>query len=268
MIVRGYGRASTDKQTLSTKQQESVVTAAFENRQRGNPAWREARWGGFFADNDTCRLTRFHQRENGSLLLANCQRGDVVIVSNFDRIFASVTDVCDTLESTQQRGWHLIILDMDIDTTTPLGEACFKLLAVIKELEVKERRRRNKAATEYRASVGLPIGPAPVGWKNIQVKENGQIRSYCVKDKRMRELGDFILALQVKEKLSVVNLCDRLNALDVRRPGGKKWKWRNLYDFLAKVRDGYPFSKRCHEPAPIPAHAEPVRVPTIGRADD
>src|SRR5262249_39333892 len=126
---RGYGRASRDTQILSTEQQESGVTDAFGALQRLKPKYAEAVWGGFYGDGIDEAITRtskFRERHFGSLVLAASQPGDVILVSNYDRIFANVIDVCETLEFLRMMQIGLIILDCDIDTTTIVGEFCFK----------------------------------------------------------------------------------------------------------------------------------------------
>src|SRR6188474_1020553 len=102
-ICRGYGRASTDHQVQSTEQQESVELETFALYKRIKPDWKDAEWGGFFADEATSRVSAFSQRHFGSLVIAASQPGDIILVANYDRIFANVSDVCDTLKLLNER---------------------------------------------------------------------------------------------------------------------------------------------------------------------
>lgn len=259
----GYGRASTDQQVLSTHQQEDVVKEAFEAR-RKRPDWADARWGGFFrddAESAVCRVSKFRERTYGGIAIAAMKPGDVLIVSNYDRIFANVIDVAETLELFQERKLRLMILDMDIDTTTPLGDCVMKILSCIKELEWKEIRRRSRENAAYRKKVGLPTGSPPLGWRYVRVSLDGKITSRHSPDHPMRRYCQELLGLR-NEGLSYRQVYWKANKLNLCSPrtGKPPSGLRAVCDAIAAAeRD---FVLEVH-PAPIPAGAKPVKVTTI-----
>lgn len=265
-VVRGYGRASTDKQLLSPSQQEAVVKDAFDLFVRVKPEWQSATWGGFFFDEATHRDSKFREREVGSLVLAATQPGDAIIVSNFDRIFAKVADVCETLDLIQQRKFRLVVLDLDTDLSSDLGQCFFKVMAAIKELEVKATRSRTRNALQHRRNVGLPAGRHPLGWSTVAVMIKGKVRRYYVPNEEQRALGRKILDLQVRRGLNFKDTMKLLNQLGIKNPQAEnygrrqsgKWTPHAIAKWLRAAQNNFPLRNGSHVPFPIPPEAEPV----------
>src|SRR2546425_3117507 len=53
----------------------------------------------------------------------------VLVVSKLDRLTRSLRDFADILERSRRRGWSLIALDINVDTSTPSGEMLANTLA-------------------------------------------------------------------------------------------------------------------------------------------
>ncbi len=261
MKVFGYGRASTDIQVASTTQQHSVVLDAFEAYKKIKPAWANAVWAGFVADEATSRTSRFPQRHNGSLLVAACQPGDVIMVSNYDRIFANVVDVCETIGLFKERNIGLIILDFEIDTTTIIGEFCFKLLALVKELEVQEIRRRTREAVAHRNRVGLPGTYPRIGWmtKLMLIPGSRKPQKFLVPNNAVRRLAREILRIKINNNFSYNEAMDYCNENKILR-NRKKWTKRTFLKWCDAAREDFVLPNGNHEAAPIPANAVPCAI--------
>ena len=260
MIVRGYGRASTERQVMSPLQQESACRDAFNLYKRVKPDWANAEWGGFFFDEATTRTSKFRERAVGSLVLATTKPGDVVMAANFDRIFANVVDVCETLELVEQRKFRLMILDMDIDISSNLGQMVFKILAAVKELDVKEIRRRAKEHTAYRIANGLPHGTPPIGWKNVgfQDRATSHTRKRYAPDNDHRVLAKKVLDLRVVHELSYREIAEHLYDRRIKNPRGKDWSAMSVRKWANAALLNFPLKNGSHTPAPIPPDARPV----------
>lgn len=261
--VYGYGRASDDKQVLSTDQQESVVREAFELFRKIKPGWDVAQWGGFFRDEATCRVTKFREREYGSIALAALQPNDVLLVSNYDRIFANVIDVAETLQIFDTTKRRLLILDMDIDTSTDLGNGLMKIMAVIKELEWKEIRRRARGSTAHRKKRGLPYGTSLCGWKNVRVLIGNKPHSFYEPDYPMRRYYNELMRLHDRglsyEK--VVLYCQRQNICNPNT-GKPPTSTKTVHDAIKAALRNFALPNGTH-PEPIPPGAKPYKVDTI-----
>lgn len=261
-FVRGYGRASTLKQIMSPVQQESVVREAFELFKKTKPGWEQAIWGGFHFDEATSRDSKFHEREVGSLLLAMTKPGDKILVSNYDRIFANVVDVCETLEMVERVGFGIIVLDMDIPLDSSLGKAVFQILSIVKGLEVQEIRRRTRNAHAHRRKAGLPQGKPPIGWSNIAVTlKGGHVRRFYKIDRAARQLGEKVLKVRMDTGLALRPLAEELKRRQIKPPSGyTEWTAPCLTRWIKAAALNYPLRNGSHEPAPIPPDAMPVET--------
>jgi DNA invertase Pin-like site-specific DNA recombinase len=258
--VFGYGRVSTDHQGVSIEQQRLNVEDAFALYKRVKPDWAEAEWGGWFQDVGVSRTTKFREREAGRLVFDGSVRGDVILVNNFDRMFASALDVCETLEIIKERGVRLSILDFPIPIDTDLGEACFQIIALIKNIEVKAIRSRTKLALEHRRNVGLPVGKPPAGWRTVRMRVDGGIRSFYVKDWGQRKLADKMLIKQAELRLSnqmFFSWCKHAGWLDA---DGREWSEHTFLRFLRAAKRGFPLPNGKLDAAPIPATARPTET--------
>lgn len=157
-----YGRASTDKQQITLLAQEEICRNYVALQHSMHP---EVELAGWFPDAAVSATTPWFERPMGAKILFAIQPGDCIVVSNFDRAFRSVID-CDTcMRIAEERGFGLTILDVDVNTQTPLGRAFMKIIAVLKELEREEIGRRTREAHRLRKLQGKPVGVAPLGWK-------------------------------------------------------------------------------------------------------
>ncbi len=271
-VARGYGRASTDRQVMSTEVQQSVAFAAFEAFVKSRPKWRDAVWGGFFPDGaefHTCRETKLRERHYGSLILAASQPGDFIIAANFDRIFANPVDVCESLELCRQREIGIVVLDTDIDTSTIFGEMVFTILAAIKKMEVREIRRRTKESIAYRQRIGRPATYPLIGWKHKTVRIPGvqSIQRYLVPDERARRYARQLFDIMTRGEYSHRQAFQYCNSEGFKQINGTPWTIHTFIKWMRAVRNDFVLPNGNHEACPIPADAVPVLVETISEGD-
>ncbi len=123
-IVIGYVRVSTDGQGESGLGLAAQRAAILEDRFRSAEIRREVASGGRVNNRRVLRRT-----------LDELRRGDTLVVSKLDRLARSAGDFHDIAREAQRRGWHLVVLDLGIDTATPMGKAMISMAATFAELE-------------------------------------------------------------------------------------------------------------------------------------
>ncbi|MEK4086298.1 recombinase family protein [Psychrobacillus sp. FSL K6-1415] len=90
-------------------------------------------------------------------LLKYAREGDVLCVYKLDRLGRSTKKLIEWSEELQERGIELVSIRDNIDTTTAVGKAMFKMLAVLAEMErdlISERTRAGLESARARGRVG------------------------------------------------------------------------------------------------------------------
>lgn len=101
------------------------------------------------------------RRPGASDLLARIQPGDALVVAKLDRLGRDTLDVLALAKLAQDQAWRLIILDLGLDTGTPVGRFSLTVLAAVAQLErdlIAERTRDALAALRRR---GVRTGRPP-----------------------------------------------------------------------------------------------------------
>lgn len=194
--LAAYGRVSTGEQAESgagMAAQRAAIAAGDGSR------YRIAQW-----HEDAGLSAKTLDRPGLTAALAACSSGEVegIIVAKLDRLSRSVIHFGTLLERSRKEGWHLIALDLGVDTTTAGGELVANVLMAVAQWERKVIGERTKAALAEKRAQGVRLGRPP----SIPQKVRERILA-------MREEG-----------LSYGAIANRLNADGVKPSGGgAKW---------------------------------------------
>lgn len=188
----GYGRHSTNKQELTKEVQEYRTHDYWERTLKHKGVL----WGGFYYDSATQGRVPFSERRQGRLLHAVARPADHIVVTKMDRPFRSLHDGIVSIKQWESRGVIFHAMDMQVDTSTPLGRFFRTILLAVAELEREFTSERVRDTIELRKREGKPHSRGcPVGWK---IKGEAPNRYYRTDDEermlvdemaRMRESG-------------------------------------------------------------------------------
>lgn len=228
--VYGYGRHSTDKQGLTEHAQRAQVERYIELHLP------DCERGGWIYDAAVSGGKDLFERAKGRELLALAQPGDHIVFAKLDRAFRKVADGLSTLEMLSQKGVRVHILDLGIDTSTPMGECALTIVLAFAQLQRKYTSERTKEALEVKRKAGLPYNKGvPFGWKKVGSGKTGRFvpcveeRNQCFTILGYKAAGrsyDTIVELMIK----------------VRRPNGRRWN-RNSVRWAAMAAErGFPKS--------------------------
>ena len=87
-------------------------------------------------------------------MLADLQAGDTVVVKSIDRLSRSTKDLLDIVEQIRAAQANLHILDLKIDTSTPMGECVLTILGAIAEVDRKTIKERTAEGIAIAKSQG------------------------------------------------------------------------------------------------------------------
>ncbi|MFE1663300.1 recombinase family protein [Microbacterium sp. P02] len=127
--VVGYARVSTDKQD-EARQLSALAEAGISKH-------------ALYIDHGQSGAKR--SRPDFDRMLKNLSEGDVVVVSELDRLGRDAGHVITTMSDLRTRGIFLRSIADGLDTSTDMGEAMMSILAIFAQMERRFIQRRTKA---------------------------------------------------------------------------------------------------------------------------
>lgn len=149
--IYGYIRVSDESQAKSglglAAQKKRIEEAA--RRIRGG------KLGKILADQAvSARRRPLLERKQGGELDRLLAGGDHVIVAKLDRAFRNLRDFATVLERWRKRGVYIHLLDLGVDTSTPVGELVAGIMAAVAQWESGRIGERIKEAKAILRSLG------------------------------------------------------------------------------------------------------------------
>ena len=159
-MIIGYGRVSTEDQNL-----DAQITAL-----------KEAGAERIFADKISGTKRK---RPELDKMLEQLRRGDVVLVTKYDRLARSLTDLLEIVSQVEATEAGFRSLAEDIDTTTPAGRLIFHVFASIAQFERERIRERTMEGLEAARKKGRIGGRPPALSKDqkaevLRLKDEGR----------------------------------------------------------------------------------------------
>lgn len=217
----GYGRVSHPNSVdngLSIPVQETACKHYF-NFLAGLEQYAGVEWGGFYADLAVSAFKqRFTSRPQGEVLNLTLRAGDHLIFPKLDRGFRSVRDLLRQIDDWQKRGIRVHFADIQIDTSTAVGNMIMQVLGVVAEWlsrTISERTRAGLARRRDRAVLNL--GVPRDGRK--QIKVNGEVVGYKISHVTYARIK---LAYDMRQEgFSLRQIGEAIEALAARQDGRK-----------------------------------------------
>jgi len=165
MKAIGYVRVSTEEQA-----NEGVSLDAQHAKLTAYAAFKGLDLVGIIVDAGVSASKPLAKRPGGASLLATVAAGETVVVvsAKLDRLFRDAADCLTVTRAWDGAGVALHLLDMGIDTSTPMGRAFLTMAAAFAELErnlIGERTRDGLA--QVRAE-GVRLGGEGFGWERTE----------------------------------------------------------------------------------------------------
>ncbi|MCZ8517658.1 recombinase family protein [Paenibacillus filicis] len=90
--------------------------------------------------------------------LAYLRRGDTLVVTKLDRLARSTFDLHWIAKQLEERGIHLVVLNNNIDTSSPAGKLLFTMLGAVAEFERDLINERTAEGRERAKAKGTHMG--------------------------------------------------------------------------------------------------------------
>lgn len=129
---------------------------------------------------------RTDEREQLRLCLDYVRDGDFLVVCKLDRLARSTRDLLNILNRLDQKGVKLVVLDQQIDTSTPTGMLLLTMLGAIAAFENDLRKDRQMQGIELAKSKGVKFG-RKAKLSDTQITEIRTLRGSGVKIRDLME---------------------------------------------------------------------------------
>ena len=104
-------------------------------------------------------------------MLKALQPGIEINVCKLDRLARNVKDLLEIAEKIKKAGATLNILDLKIDTSSPVGELILTVIGAVAQLERSTIRIRTKAGIEAYRAKGGKMGPKPKPERDSRIQK-------------------------------------------------------------------------------------------------
>lgn len=150
-VLIGYVRVSTEEQAdsrLGIEAQEAALVAEAERRG----------WELTILRDEGLSGSQVNPGLRNALEQLSAGLADGLVVTKLDRLARSVVHAADIMERARTQRWSLIMLDVQVDTTTASGEAMANMLATFAQFERRLIGERTKAALAAKKAQGVTLG--------------------------------------------------------------------------------------------------------------
>ena len=170
MATVGYARVSTLGQSLDVQLDKLNAFGCEE-------IFKEKR-SGVTADRPELKECRKYLR-----------KGDSLVITKLDRLARSTFHLTHIADELREKGAELVVLDQNIDTSTPTGKLLFNVLASIAEFETEIRKERQFDGIQKAKENGVVFDRKPkLGNDQILEMREKRIHGVLIKD-LMNEYG-------------------------------------------------------------------------------
>ena len=159
MSTIGYARVSSYGQSLEVQLEKlAFCDTVFQEKQSG----------------------RNDDREQLQRCLNALQDGDSLVITKLDRLARSTRDLLNIMSRLDKMNVKLVVLDQQIDTSTPTGMLLFTMLGAIATFENDLRKDRQSQGVDLAVRKGIKFGCKP-SLNNEQINAMRQKRSEGIK---------------------------------------------------------------------------------------
>jgi site-specific DNA recombinase len=211
-----YCRKSTDKQDVTLKDQEERLKAYCTAKGLDVVE--------VISEEISAKIP-LEKRGGGAKLLSALKQGQAghVVAFKLDRLFRNAADCLNVTKDWDNRGIGFHILDINIDTSTPMGRMFLTCAAGFAEMERGLIAERTRNGLNYKKAHGEVYSNTPYGYdaRGGKLIENPEEQKVLRRIKRLRTL-----------KKSYQEIADALNSDGIPAKRGGEWQRGSVHYVL------------------------------------
>lgn len=156
---------------------------------------------------------------------------DGLIVSTLDRFARSSLDGLKTITELKQHGKELVVTDLHLDTSTPLGQFMVSILLAVAQLDRDLIQARCKAGRQRAREAGyIEAGPRPFGYRISGKPGQKTFEPDPIEHPLLLQIHQLHLS-----GFSYGSIARKLNAANILTPRGKKWSAQTVKEKIERL---------------------------------
>lgn len=128
------------------------------------------------------------ERPDLQQMLSDLKPGTVVVATAVSRISRSVKDLQTIIEIIKDKKCSLTLLDLNVDTSTPLGDFMLNVMAAISQFERKQTAERISQTMQHMSRNGTLITKPKYGYKIIKDDDGKSVVIECPEEQAVIDL--------------------------------------------------------------------------------
>jgi DNA invertase Pin-like site-specific DNA recombinase len=226
----GYIRVSTEHQSkegVSLEAQESILA---QEAGRRNLFLR-----GFYIEEGISGKDRQH-RLSLEKMMEELEEGEYVIVYTVSRFARNTKDLLGLVDEIEKKKAHLIIMELDVDVTTPIGKVTLTMIGSIAQFERESNSQKIKDALKHLKDTGQMRMKPHYGWR-INPDRSPGAPSYERIEEEQRVIVNIRLLRERYPKMGIVAFARKLGDVGIDPPR-KSLVWHHAYVKKIMIREG------------------------------
>ena len=169
-------------------------------------------------------------------MLKTIEEEDWIIVNSVSILARNTKDLLSIVELIEKMKCHLLILDLNLDITSPSGKLILTLMGSQAQFEREITSERVKGVMEHLKKTGRLRTKPPFGWK--MNPDHSSVSSIHIRDEKEQEIIKQMRILRSKyQDISITNFSEKLNEEELEPPRkSKKWYHKTVKDIM--IREG------------------------------
>lgn len=167
-------------------------------------------------------------------MLKNLEKGDWVIVNSVSRLARKTKDLLSIVEIIEKNNCHLMIIDLNLDITSPSGKLILTLMGSQAQFEREITSERVKGVLQHLKEQGNLRTKPPFGWKMNEDRSTSA--SIHVRDEEEQETIKIMRNLRSKHRdITITTFTEVMNREGVNPPRkSKKWYHKHVKEIMKR----------------------------------
>jgi site-specific DNA recombinase len=220
-----YGRVSTDLQSETSVNEQLRRTKQYVEMKGWNLIDE-------FSDVGTGMNM---ERDGFKEMMSRIDEWDVVVAFKLDRFHRSSTNAQQWAADLNTIGKNFVALDIDVDTTSAMGMAVFRIITALNQMEVEVTKERTRMGLQGVKNEGRWVGKPPYGYDSI-FKETGDEKDKGILriNKSEAEVVAMVFELNNQGE-TLTGIAEALTSAGVLTKSGKlRWSTATIGDMIRR----------------------------------